>query len=406
MDRVPFDTKVCSRLLQYLLIFWSLAVLISCSDRDFGFALTSEGESFQQAGAEFNAKVDIIWMVDGSNTMENHQNNLANNFGAFITEFSSKGLDYRMVVASTDAWVREVDYNGGACTSNPNPSRSPNTMYVSSADCKSTLARYGDLASFRDGDVYGSDTGLAGQRSGVYLLGSQMNVAQVQSLFSTNVRVGTRGDGTRESAFQSLRSVLRRAEDGSRAYGSETHTVLNDFRRPDAFLAVIIVSDEEDQGRRANGTSYSGVDDYVNSFKTFMNGYTGNRNYSISSIVIDDLKKCSYDINQQATQGDRYVAVAAATGGVSGSICSSDFSAKLQEIAQKVVNLLTRFPLSREPNVKTITVKVNGVSVPQSATDGWTYGSEEGRYFLSFHGSAVPPQGAQIQVNYTPASAK
>ncbi|MGE0762116.1 MAG: hypothetical protein AB7N80_02440 [Bdellovibrionales bacterium] len=353
-------------------------------------------------------KVDIIWMVDGSGTMANHQSNLANNFGDFISVFTTKGYDYNMVVASTDAWIRERDYNAGTCSSNPNPSNNPNLIYTSSADCDPTLASFGALTHFRDGDIYGTANGTPGPRSGTYLLSSLMNPATVISTFSTNIRTGTRGDGTRESGFQSLRAVLRRNSDGSIGYGGETHTALSSFRRNDAFLAVIIISDEEDQGRKQNNTTYANTAEYVNGFLSFMDGYTGsiagNRRYNVSSIVLEDINNCSYGLHPQATEGDRYVAITQATNGILGNICSSDFSQDLEAISAQIASLLTRFQLTGEPLPETITVHINGVSVPENASNGWTYVADSGFHYIEFHGSAVPPQGSTITVDYDPIS--
>ena len=271
----------------------ALSFGLGCSKSNDSFSLLSSGQNFQQSSAILNTKVDILWLVDGSGTMANHQSNLATNFSSFINDFSSKSFDYHMAVASTDAWVREVNYNGGGCIANPNPSQSPNTIYKSSADCANTLATYGQLTHFRDGDIYGTAAGVAGARSGTYMITNLMSPASILSTFSTNIKTGTRGDGAHEAGLQSLRAVLRRNSNGSIGYGGETHTSLSSFRRNDAFFAVIIVSDEEDQSTKVDGSNYSTTQDYVDAFKGFMDGYTssveGNRKYNVSSIVMVDI---------------------------------------------------------------------------------------------------------------------
>lgn len=386
------------------------ALMLSCAEERPTFSLLPEQDEFSQSSTTLNNKIDILWMVDGSGTMANHQANLAANFGDFIADFADKGFDFHMAVASTDAWVREANYNAGTCSSNPNPSLSPDTVYRSSADCANTLASFGDLTKFRDGDIYGAQSGAPGSRSGIYLITSTMSAAAISSTFSTNVRTGTRGDGTRESGFQSLRAVLRRNADGSAGYSGETHTALSQFRRSGAFFAVIIVSDEEDQARKQNGQTYASTQEYTDAFVAFMDGYTGGvegkRRYNVSSIVIDDLNNCSYGLHPQATQGNRYVAIANATGGTVGNICSNDFSSQLTAISQSIVTLSTRFQLSREPAAGTISVRVNGANVPESATNGWTHVADGGFHYIEFHGSAIPPQGASIAVDFDPVTIK
>lgn len=395
------------RIFKSVTVIMAIVLCAACEKGDRSFSLLSQSDTFQQS-AVANNKVDILWVVDGSGTMANHQANLANNFGTFINQFVDKGFDYHMAITSTDAWLREANYNGGACSSNPNPSLNPNTVYVSSADCANTLATFGDLTKFRDGDIYGAQNGTPATRSGTYLITSMMNPVSVINTFAINVSTGTRGDGSREAAFQSIRSVLRRNADGSAGYGGETHTSLAQFRRADAFLAVIIISDEEDQSKKQNGTDYANLDEYTQGFMTFMDGYTGSvngaRNYNISGIVLEDINNCSYGLHAQATQGDRYVSIANASRGIIGNICSADFSNQLTDISDRIVSLATRFRLSREPVVSTITVTVNGTSYSQDATNGWTYIKDADFHYIEFHGAAVPPENAQISIDFDPVA--
>jgi hypothetical protein len=397
--------QILSRIVMFICVG---LIFTACGKDTPTYSLLAEQNFFNQAVSTVNNKIDIIWIVDASGTMVNHQNNLATNFGAFINDFVDNGYDYHMVVASTDGWVREFNYNAGGCVANPNSTLNPNTIYKSSADCANTKATYGALTHFRDGDIYGAQNGTPGTRSGTYLLTSEMNQTDVSNLFAVNIRTGTRGDGVAESGYQSLRSVLRRNEDGTVGYSGETHTVLDSFRRPDAFLAVIVVSDEEDQARKQVGGAYASTQAYTDSFVGFLDGYTGgvegNRRYSVSTMVIDDINNCAYGLHPQATQGNRYLAVAAATDGIAGSICSNDFSNQLSAISQKIATLSTQFQLNREPIESTIAVTVNGAAIPNNVTNGWTYLSTGGFYYIKFHGTAIPPQGAQIAVNFDPVT--
>ena len=390
-------------------ILIALMSAIGCSSSERSFSILAETEIFDQEDVKLSQpKIDILWVIDGSGTMENHQTNLANNFGAFINDFIAKDFDYHMAITSTDAWLREVNYNGGGCTSSPNPSLSPNTLYRSSADCDMTLATYGSLTHFRDGDIYGERNGTPGIRSGQFMISNLMTPTDVLNTFAVNAKVGVRGDGSRESGLASIRAVLRRNQDGSIGYSSETHTQLSNFRRQDAFLAVIIVTDEDDQSRKQNNTAYANTNEYVTSFKTFLDNYTGsvdgNRKYNVSSIVINDINNCAYGLHAQATQAYRYVAISEATEGIVGNICSTDFSTELLNISKQIVQLSTRFQLNREPLENTIRVVVDNQTVPQDSQNGWTYISENGFYFIEFHGTAVPKSGAQIAVNFDPVS--
>lgn len=396
---------------QKLILIVSL-LFTACYKSNDSFSLLTEGQTFQQSAAILNNKVDIVWVVDSSMTMAKHQKNLATNFNSFISDFSDKNLDFHMSITSTDAWIREVDYNnkGGSCQTYANPTHNPDTPYKSSGDCLMTKATYGEMTRFRDGDIYGLADGTLGVRSGIYLLSNQMNSTTLLNTFATNINTGTRGDGTQESGFQSLRATLRRNADGTVGYNGETHTNLNEFRRNNAFLAVIFVTDEEDQSTKQNGTKYSNTDEYVSDFKNFLNNYTqsteGNKKYNISSIVVDDIKSCSYGLHAEATQGDRYVAIAKATNGIVSSICNPDFSDELKKISSQILVLSTRFQILREPVTQTIKVLVNGSEIPNDENNGWVFISENGSYFIEFHGPAIPQQGSSIDVQFDPVSVK
>ena len=81
-----------------------------------------------------------------------------------------------------------------------------------------------------------------------------------------------------------------------------------------------------------------------------------------------------------------------------------NFSENLEEIASRIVELSTRFKLSREPIPSSIVVKVSSVVVPENAANGWTYVVDSGSHYVEFHGAATPQQGAAIQVDFDPVS--
>lgn len=388
---------------KFIATIGAVMALSACADKSADISILSDSDTFYQS-TSVNNKIDIMWMIDSSGSMAPYQNNLATNFNAFISDFVTKGYDYNMAVGATDGWIREVNYVRNTCGSTNNGGN-PNTQYYSSADCNYTHANYGQLTHFRDGDIYGT-TSTPGVRSGNYLITSLMNPASIISTFATNVKVGIRGDGD-ERGFQSVRGILRRNGDGSAGYSGETHTALSSFRRSSAFLAVIIVADEEDASRKTNGSAYANTAEYTSDFTSFLDGYTGstagNRKYNVSSIVVEDIGNCPGH-HGGASQGNRYVSIANATNGITGSICDTNFSDNLEDIASRIVELSTRFKLSREPIPSSIVVKVNSVVVPENATNGWTYVVDSGSHYVEFHGASTPQQGAAIQVDFDPVS--
>lgn len=386
-----------------------LGLFAACDNSKRTFSVLADSQTFEQNVDHSDPRLDVLWVIDGSATMLQHQQNLANNFGSFMSGFVNKGFDYHMAVISTDAWVRENNYGVTICS----VAGGAEVTYKSSADCYPTRAKFKDLTYFRDGDIYGASgtpttPGTPGIRSGIFMLTSLMQPQDVIDTFAINAKTGTRGDGTRESGFASIRAALRRNADGTVGYSGETHTELANFRRDGVFLAVIIISDEEDQSRKTNGSSYTNTADYVNNFQIFLDGYTnsveGNRKYNVSSMVLTDLTSCSYTLDPQATVSTRYIEIANATDGVYGNICSPNFSSQLEQISKKIVTLSTRFQLDREPIQESIRVVVNGVNIIEDTINGWTYVEDNGFYFIEFHGTAVPAAGATIAINFDPTS--
>ena len=63
------------------------------------------------------------------------------------------------------------------------------------------------------------------------------------------------------------------------------------------------------------------------------------------------------------------------------------------------LNTLRRvFPLSLHPDPATLSVIVNGVTIPRDIVNGWQFRAET--QSIAFAGSFVPPPGAIIRVEY------
>jgi len=88
---------------------------------------------------------------------------------------------------------------------------------------------------------------------------------------------------------------------------------------------------------------------------------------------------------------------------VNGDLCGN-FGNTLEIISDSILTLSSAFQLGREPVVATIRVTVNGVQVPNDATNGWTY--ESSNNTIVFHGSAIPDANANIQIAYDPVTVK
>ncbi|HVG64404.1 MAG TPA: VWA domain-containing protein [Hyalangium sp.] len=167
------------------------------------------------------------------------------------------------------------------------------------------------------------------------------------------------------------------------------------FLRPNAALAVIVVTDEDD--------SSFGDPAYYARFLRSLKG-PGNENLSSLSIIGGTTPDGCFPPGEEIYFGGlaepafRYSSVATKTGGIIGSICAVSFEETLLKIATALNTLRRVFALSLKPDPATITVLVNGTAVPRDVVNGWQYRSET--QSITFLGNYVPPPGALMRFEY------
>lgn len=188
-----------------------------------------------------------------------------------------------------------------------------------------------------------------------------------------------------EAAFSASRASLNSADGKA-------------FLRPDASLAVIGVSDEEEQSGGLTPQAYA---TYLASLKggdmsrVSFNGLVGPQGGNIF------VGGCPVSSGADADPAPRYHNAIRLTGGVWGNLCDFDVGPFLQQTSFVAAGLEFRFPLTNEPsstNPYDFTVTVDGVEVPWDGFDGWLYNPDDNS--VEFHGSAIPAPGAEIVVVY------
>ncbi|MEK2690715.1 hypothetical protein [Bdellovibrio sp. GT3] len=323
----------------------AISMLAGCGKSGGSYSTLADADSYKQEAAYVPKKIDILWIIDNSGSMQSSQKNLADNFKSFIQRFQSNNNDFRMAVGTTDAYK------------------------------SSTLARLRNNA-------------------GYYVM--DKNTPNLETVFVNTIKQGINGSGD-ERAFQSMKDVLALPANST-------------FRRPDAFLAVIIVSDEEDFSHSGSistiNESYTNPNLYtVQSFIDWMDAYTGGiasgRNYSISNIAIQD-ETCRKSLGSDKFP-KRYHEITQKTAGINGDLCA-DFGQTLEIISDSIAQLSSSFKLTREPIPESIVVTVNGSIVARDSVNGWTYDATT--MTITFHGSAIPAASADVKINFDPKSIK
>jgi hypothetical protein len=216
-----------------------------------------------------------------------------------------------------------------------------------------------------------------------------------------NVKLGIRGTGD-ERAFQSFTATLNDPYNAN-------------FRRDDAFLAIIIVSDEDDFSHPSYTYSHSDYNDptleKVSDYVAFLDNYTKKdphsslRNYSVSAITIKN-QECVTQLGTDGFErypGKRYLELVEATNGVKGDLCGP-FGSTLEIISDSIIAQSSVFPLTRLPVVESLKIHVNGIEIPKDEVSGWTYRAEDNA--IVFHGDSVPEAGASISIDFDPVGVK
>jgi len=333
------------------------------SGGDGGTTLVQRTVELTQRGP---GMLDILWVVDTSGSMSEEQQYLANNFNMMISALNDAGHDFQTAVTTTDVCqdtlpddlaqrVCPADYGGSAAT-----------------------------------HLRGSFRGTAGRK--VLKRGD----ADLVSKFNTYTSAGVNGSGFEhglEAAHLAVQKVI----------AGQNEALI----RPGAFLAVIVVSDEQDDGIGLSQTdaysNYNFKDLGLTTFRwteddmiTYLKGVKGEGKFSISAITPTRLANgslCTAPHSQPLEEGTQYIQAAAKSGGLLQSICETNWSNSLTTLGLDLDAQLSQVVLPSAPNVPTIQVKVNGVANTQ-----WTYNA--GNNAVKFNTGHVPAEGAQIQVKY------
>jgi hypothetical protein len=273
------------------------------------------------AGADPKAgeceKMDLVFVVDDSGSMEEEQSNLAANFPKFVSlldDFKTQSgakLDWRAAVTTTG---RDVTFYGETPIG---------TIPHTDKDQ--------DNGAFRDKSECG------GTRRWV-----ERADADAATRFSCLANVGTYGSGY-EMPLEALSlGLVDRVADGTNA----------GFLRPDALLAVVILTDEDDCSRTDNGFTVKMTDTcattpglqplthYVQVLDAVSHGPG---RWAVAVLAGDKACTSAFGEAEQAKRLQSFVALAGANG-TFGSICAGDLTAPLQKALDVFDSACRNFP--------------------------------------------------------------
>jgi hypothetical protein len=307
------------------------------------------------------ASVDVLWVVDNSQSMQEEQTGLGQSFAVFLQQFELSQIDFHIGVVSTDTATNGVLH---APAGNP--------KYITAATPDPT-------GTFLENVCFGT-----------------------VSLGSCQASAGA----SNEKAFES--AALALGKGGSWAPGDPVTPPNPGFLRAGAALFVIMVSDEDDHSFGPVGYYYRLFDSYK--------GAGNESRVSVSAIAGPTAGDAGcVSVRGSAVPGYRYEELAAESGGVFTSLCE-DFGLSLANLSSRAAGLRDRFVLSAPVKTGTkvpcgkvdaaeLCVEVHhpalpsgGGAVGKDASDGWSF--EASSNTVIFHGTKVPPPLATISVEY------
>ena len=334
----------------------SVLLLSACDKGGSNFSVLSTSSQFQQETTYVPRKLDVLFVVDNSGSMSSSQASLATNFPSFIDYFKNKGYDFRIAVTTTDAYYGDQFVTNGCSLCNVGQ-----TKFRSGANPK------------------------------VYILDN--TTPNLETVFSQNVNVGTTGSGD-ERAFSSFEAAL----------SSPLNT---GFHRSDAYLAVIMVSDEEDFSHNDINLNESYTQPTLHtvaSYKSFLEIFTGGQSsvdFSVSTISVLDAA-CRTALGAGRKIGTRYMQLADLTGGTKNSLCNT-FDLILNNISTYIANqIVAQFLLTRTPIVSSIRVSIDGILISEDSSNGWSYNPATN--LITIQGAVTPQSGAIVTINFDPAT--
>lgn len=269
----------------------------------FGGTTSSGTSGAPQPKADECKKMDIVFVVDNSGSMEQEQKNLATNFPNFIKvigDYKTKGgesLDYRVAVTSSDDekdkgkfMVAKGASAPGACA--PGPAR----PWLERAD--------GDVSGF----------------------------------FSCRAQLGINGSGTERPLESALLGVTARLADKTNMSGTES------FVREDALLALVVISDEDEGSAGGAGSLKRPMAEYPGAFDKVKGNERGK--WAAAMIAGPGPGTCKSDGLGNAAEAVRLKSFIASVGknGIFASICEGDLTKGLTAALNTFTQACKDFP--------------------------------------------------------------
>ncbi|MBX2988823.1 MAG: hypothetical protein KF802_13110 [Bdellovibrionaceae bacterium] len=380
--------------LKWASAFMLMAVYVACSPKQFAKdssfnacqnsgknCITEDGRDFFDYSETIEGgKVDVLVVSDNSASMSYEQANLANRFNGFIKSMDDQRLDYKIGVITTD---------------------------ISNSQAGRLVA---PVITQHSGDLL--------QKDAAFKAAVQRPETAACEQFITSRINACRSQGRSDASCMSDSSYISGYnqtcpsgdERGIYAARLAVEQNADSFVRPEADLAVIILSDEDVRGGlyRTPSTgerfapqrsAYALADaDRAQNFVSAVNAKYPGKVLGVHTFVVYSDLNCIQQQNAQTlgvvdgSYGIEYEALRAATGGVGASICQPDYAPWLTRIFDNVKSRIVDKMLLACSAPADLTVTLTNNSDPSIT---WTVVGAEVRFNKKL------PSGTTARVTYS-----
>lgn len=294
---------------------------------------------YNSAVAPKDYKLDIILVVDDSNSMLSDNQKLAQKLSGFVTKLQNSNIDWQMCATVTRA-----------VTISSNQTAWGASIYWQASSTPSTAL-------------------------GMVL---KKGTADLSTIFTNTINYINAGWANSDDE-RGIKAAYKHVYNGDYRYQPN-----NGCYRSDSAIAYIIISDEDE--RSVGGDASQKV--YTNELKSLENDdkpdvfaayvrdtFGATRRFTVNSIIVkpgDSTCKAAQDAGGAVSHyGFKYQELSKLTGGGVGSICDSDFSTNLDLFFGKIQNSLSSVPLECAPYKGNITVTITpSMGTVKSQVDG------------------------------------
>ncbi|MCB0355838.1 MAG: hypothetical protein KDD40_02465 [Bdellovibrionales bacterium] len=249
---------------------------------------------------EKSFNIDILFVVDNSDSMAREQSNMASRISNFINKI--EGLNWQIAVTSTDPRKTMPD---------------PYCQDILGINCEQVKIEHGDggLVKFDNND---------------YILHADLDHLLAQRWLGNAIQLGTGGSTSEQGIYATYRVLEKSLE--------SKYIHHNDFIREEAAFAVILISDEDESDNEHKNKPGNLI--------SFVNKNWHKKSFKFHSMINLPEFNC---IDNDLEFGKEYEKLSRATEGIIGSVCQENYSEDLSSIGEEVKNQVSFVELNCLP---------------------------------------------------------